>query len=190
MLYGQHRRRPPDDVFARWKGVTPNYSLRISNLTAAIARPQIALIPERSRIWNDRHDRLATLMGKIAGVRLPHRPQAEAYVQSTIQFTVAGLSPSDFQAFLARCQARGVYLKWFGSREAKRYTSLSEQWRFLTDPRTPPTTLSTLERLCDMRIPLSLGFDDCETIARIIAEELEAVGSARDFQVVQPGAGQ
>jgi dTDP-4-amino-4,6-dideoxygalactose transaminase len=176
MLYDQHRRRPPDAAFARWKDVTPNYSLRMSNLTAAIARPQIALIAERARIWNDRHDRLAKLLGQIRPLRLPSRPQAEAYVQSSIQFTVAGLDQSKFEQFLGRCHARGVYLKWFGSREAKGYTSLSEHWRFLKDPHTPPITHSTLERLCDMRIPLSLAVEDCVAIAEIIAEELKAVG--------------
>ena len=43
------------------------------------------------------------------------------------------------------------------------------------DFATPPQTLATLERLCDMRIPLSLSIDDCTTIADVIAEQLAAV---------------
>ena len=39
MLYRQHRARPSDAAFARWKDVTPNFSLRMSNLAAAVARP-------------------------------------------------------------------------------------------------------------------------------------------------------
>ena len=38
MLYRQHRARPDDAVFERWKDVTPNFSLRMSNLAAAVAR--------------------------------------------------------------------------------------------------------------------------------------------------------
>ncbi|NDG48963.1 MAG: aminotransferase class I/II-fold pyridoxal phosphate-dependent enzyme, partial [Rhodospirillales bacterium] len=60
MLYGQHRARPEEAVFARWRDVTPNFSLRMSNLVAAAARPQLALLAERARIWNDRYGRLAT----------------------------------------------------------------------------------------------------------------------------------
>jgi dTDP-4-amino-4,6-dideoxygalactose transaminase len=158
MLYGQHRRRPSEAVFARWKDVTPNYSMRMSNVVAAIARPQLPLLADR--------------LGKIAHVRLPIRPQAEAYVQSSIQFIVDGLDDDDFLAFLSRCRSRGVLLKWFGSREAKGYTSLSEQWHYLKCPHTPPKTRATLDRLCDMRLPLNLSIEECELIGAIVADEL------------------
>jgi dTDP-4-amino-4,6-dideoxygalactose transaminase len=174
MLYGQHRRRPSDEVFARWRDVTPNYSMRMSNLVAAIARPQVPLLESRARIWNSRHDRLAARLARMRRVRLPKRPQAEAYVQSSIQFAVAGLGEASFQRFLAGCQARGVYLKWFGSTEPKGYTSLSEHWRYLDQPHTPPRTAATLAYICDMRIPLGLGIETCDLIAEIIEEELTA----------------
>jgi dTDP-4-amino-4,6-dideoxygalactose transaminase len=180
MLYRQHRARPSDAVFARWKDVTPNLSLRMSNLAAAVARPQVALLAERARIWNDRHGRLAALLGAIPGIRLPRRPQEEAFVQSSIQFAVGGLDAPAFARFLAGCRARGVYLKWFGAREAEGYTSVSGQWRYLADPHTPPATAATLERLCDMRIPLAMTEADCTTVAAIVAEELEAARAPQD----------
>jgi dTDP-4-amino-4,6-dideoxygalactose transaminase len=174
MLYRQHRARPDDAVFDRWKDVTPNYSLRMSNLVAAVARPQLRLLAERARVWNDRHGRLATLLGAIPGLRLPYRPQEEEFVQSSIQFAVAGLDTEEFVRFLAGCRARGVYLKWFGARQAEGYTSVSAHWRYLADPHTPPATEALLERLCDMRIPLSLSEADCATIATVVGEELAA----------------
>jgi dTDP-4-amino-4,6-dideoxygalactose transaminase len=172
MLYRQHRARPADAVFERWKDVTPNFSLRMSNLVAAVARPQLRLLAERARIWNDRHGRLAALLGAIPGLRLPHRPQEEAFVQSSLQFAVGGLDAPAFARFLAGCRSRGVFLKWFGARQAEGYTSVSGQWRYLADPHTPPATEAVLERLCDMRIPLTLAEADCATIARIVGEEL------------------
>ncbi len=178
MLYGQHRVRPSEAVFARWKAITPNYSMRMSNLVAAISRPQLALLPERARVWNDRHDRLAARLAVIDGIELPHRPQAEAYVQSSIQFRVAGLEDQPFQAFLDRCRERGVFLKWFGSLEPKGYTSLSGQWGYLANPYTPPSTLRTLERLCDMRIPLDLPQKACGEIADVIAEEMQTASAS------------
>lgn len=172
MLYHQHRARPDEAVFARWKDVTPNFSLRMSNLTAAAARPQIALLAERAAIWNDHYGRLAALLGALPGLRLPHRPQEEEFVQSSIQFAVTGLNDAGFVRFLAGCKARGVYLKWFGSGQAEGYTSVPAQWGFLDDPHTPPGIARVLERLCDMRIPLSLTEAECGEIAAIIAEEL------------------
>ena len=174
MLYEQHRRRPSDAVFARWKDVTPNYSMRMSNLVAAIVRPQLRLLDERARIWNDRHDRIAVRLGQIARIGLPVRPQAEAYVQSSIQFSVHGLDETAFRAFMEGCRSRRVFLKWFGNREAAGYTSLPGQWHFLKSAHTPPQTNTILGRLCDIRIPLSLSVADCDAIATIIAEELKA----------------
>jgi dTDP-4-amino-4,6-dideoxygalactose transaminase len=177
MLYRQHKRRPPDHVFDRWKDITPNYSMRMSNLVAAIARPQLRLLPERTRVWNDRHDRIASHLVRLPGIRLPTRSQSEAYVQSSIQFAVTNLNATQFQHFLDACRKRGVYLKWFGGKEPSGYTSLSEHWRYLADPHTPPQTSAVLGQLCDMRIPLSLTPDHCDTIASVIADELSAAGN-------------
>lgn len=175
MLYRQHRARPVDAVFARWKDITPNFSMRMSNLTAAVARPQIALLTERARVWNDRYGRLAAQLSAIPGIRLPYRPQEEEFVQSSIQFAISGLNEDAFTRFLLACRARGVYLKWFGAREAEGYTSVSGHWCYLEDAHTPPETEAALERLCDMRIPLTLQEADCATIAMIIGEELAAL---------------
>jgi dTDP-4-amino-4,6-dideoxygalactose transaminase len=177
MLYRQHRARPADHVFARWKDVTPNFSLRMSNLAAAIARPQLGLLAERARLWNDRYGRLAALLAAVPGITLPQRPQDEEFVQSSIQFSVSGLDGAAFARFLAGCRQRGVFLKWFGAREAEGYTSVPAQWLYLSDPHTPAATEAALERLCDMRMPLTLAEADCRVVAAIIGEELTAAGA-------------
>lgn len=174
MLFGQHRARPPEAVFARWKDVTPNFSLRLSNLAAALARPQLPLLPARARIWRDRHARLAAALAAIPGLRLPHRPPEEEHVPSSIQFTVAGLDGEGFRRFLAGCRARGVFLKWFGAESAEGYTSAPRHWGYLPDAHTPPRTAAVLAQLCDMRIPLSLPAEACAGIAAIVAAELRA----------------
>lgn len=174
MLWGQHRARPDDAAFDRWKDRTPNFSLRLSNLAAALARPQLAALPERARIWRDRHDRLAGALSGVAGLRLPHRPQAEAHVPSSLQFNVTGLDAAGVARFVARCRARGVFLKWFGGAAAEGYTSAPAHWGFLATPPDVPRTAEILATLCDMRIPLSLPAESCADIAAVIAEERAA----------------
>lgn len=175
MLYGQHRNRPSEEAFARWRNVTPNFSLRLGNVAAALARAQIATLPGRKRTWNLVYGRLAAALAEIDGLRLPRRPQAEDYVQSSIQFTVAGLGSEAFRSFLAGCAERGVVLKWFGAAQPHGYTSVPSHWGYLADPRTPPATAEIVSRLCDMRIPLALSPEQCDRIVEIIAEELRRV---------------
>jgi dTDP-4-amino-4,6-dideoxygalactose transaminase len=175
MLYGQHRARPPKAAFERWKLCTPNYSLRMSNIVAALARSQLPLVEERARKWNDSHDRIAAGVSSLPGVTLPKRPQAESYVQSSIQFTVSNLDDHSFTRFLDGCKSRGVFIKWFGAKEPAGFTSQSRSWAYIADPHTPSTTARILDRLCDMRIPLSLEPGDCMRVVSIIGSELERV---------------
>ena len=39
MMYDQHLCTPGPEVFERWKYVTPNFSMRMSNLAASAAAP-------------------------------------------------------------------------------------------------------------------------------------------------------
>lgn len=174
MLFAQHRARPAEAVFARWKDVTPNFSLRLSNLAAALARPQLPMLAARARTWRDHYARLEAALSRVPGIRLPCRPPAEEHVPSSIQFLLPGLDGARFPRFLAACRARGVYLKWFGADQAEGYTSAPRHWGFMRDASTPPRTASVLAQLCDMRIPLSLPAEACEDIAAIVAAELRA----------------
>jgi dTDP-4-amino-4,6-dideoxygalactose transaminase len=178
MLYRQHRCRPADEVFDRWRGTTPNLSMRMSNLVAAIARPQLTLLAERSRQWNESYGNLEASLSRIPGIDLPERPQAEDYVQSSIQFLIQGLDRTAIEAFLVGCRARGVYVKWFGVAEPKGYTSSANHWGYLDHPTTPRSTAAICERLCDVRIPLGLSADECRIVADVISEELGRQRSA------------
>ena len=88
MLYGQHGARPGDDVFERHRLTTPNFSMRMSALTAALVRPQLGMLAKRAEVWNARYAQLAESLGQLDGVRVPERDQREQFVASSIQFNV------------------------------------------------------------------------------------------------------
>jgi hypothetical protein len=48
----------------------------------------------------------------------------------------------------------------------------------MSDPHTPVVTARILDRLCDLRIPLSLEADDCARLVSIVADELVRARSA------------
>jgi dTDP-4-amino-4,6-dideoxygalactose transaminase len=179
MFYGAHQARPADAVFERWKYDTPNFSLRMSNLAAALARPQLgAVLADRCQRWNQRYAWLAAALAGVAHIRLPHRPPQEQFVASSIQFSLVDLSHRRRQAFVAACAARGVHIKWFGADEPAGFTSVWQHWHYLGPPQPLPQTERVLAALCDMRLPLALSQADCEAIARVIAEAVEAACAA------------
>lgn len=173
MHWKGHAVRPPDGVFERWKYTTPNFSLRMGNLPAAIVRPQLgAVLADRCRRWNQRHDWLAAGLAALPGLRLPQRPPQEQYVQSSIQFLLPGWSATEMAAFVAAAGAQGVNIKWFGAPEPAGFTSIWSHWHFVEPDQALPRAAQVLAGLCDLRIPLSLRETDCQYIVAVVAEAL------------------
>ncbi len=173
MLYAQHKARPGLEYFEKHRGRIPNFSLRMSNLAAAVARPQIDLLAERSAVWNARYRRLAEGLSTIQNIRIPPRPQEEQFVMSSIQFSVKGLDAGEMEAFLAACAARGVFIKWFGRAEPVGFTSVHDHWDYVAERQKLPQTARVLNELCDMRIPLALPLESCDVIVAVVRHCLE-----------------
>ena len=184
MLYERHFAAPPPEVFEKVKYVTPNVSGRMDNLRAAILRPQLRTLSAQVRNWNDRYRVVEEGLAGTPGLRLTHRPEAEAFVGSSFQFLLPGWDAARIRDVLVRCAARGVDLKWFGapeprvtdlaSAEALAFTSRYDSWRYADLPPMPRTD-RILAGLVDMRLPLTFSLDDCAQIARIIRAEVSTV---------------
>ena len=174
MLYGRHETVPADDVFDRVRLETPNCSGRMDNLRAAILRPQLAELDRLVDAWNVRYRAIEEVLGSVPGVRLPKRPDQEAYVGSSLQFQVPDIDETGIRALVEACLARGVELKWFGDAEPVAFTSRYDSWRYL-ERQSLPETDRILASLLDMRIPLTFSVEDCRQIGRIIGDSLGEV---------------
>lgn len=177
MMYNQHILKPDARVFERWKYLTPNFSMRMSNLAAALLRPQIALLAERGQRWNHIYASLERELGKAPHVSIPARHTKEAFVASSIQFTLH-LAPHQIQRFLKECGLRGLYLKWFGTPEPVAFTSNFEHWHYLANKPDLPNAQAVLCQLLDLRTPLSLTGEDCVLIGQIVAASSRIAGAA------------
>ena len=168
MMYDQHILKPAADVFERWKYITPNFSMRMSNLAAALLRPQISQLAGRGQRWNHIYAGLARELAKAPHVSLPARHAKEEFVASSIQFTL-DLQPQQIEQFLKECALRGLHIKWFGSAKPVAFTSNYEHWHYLASPPAMPDSKAILNQLLDLRTPLSLTDDDCKLIGQIVA---------------------
>lgn len=175
MLYGNHISRPPLEVFDQLRYEIPNFSLRMSNLQAALIRPQLRLLDSRIAQWNERYRFLEAGLNEIPHVRIPVRPQKEQYVGSSIQFTLRDVTISQAESFVQECRARGVAVMWFGRKEPEGYTSRYQTWHYLDSMPTLEQTDGVLDFMCDMRIPLTFSLDDCRVIVNVLADVMAAV---------------
>lgn len=168
MMYDQHILKPAAEVFERWKYVTPNFSMRMSNLAAALLRPQIGELADRGRRWNHIYSALESELTKSVHVSVPKRDAREEYIASSIQFTL-DLVPPQIERFLKECSLRGLYIKWFGTPTPVAFTSNYAHWHYLTSKPDVPKSMAVLNQLLDLRTPLSLTDDDCVLVGRIVA---------------------
>lgn len=170
MLYDRHLSRPPLEVFERYKKITPNYSLRMSNLTAALLRPQLADLDRQCHRWNKRYQLLETELTGTSHIRIPNRSEKEGYVGSSFQFTLTDIKKYLVIKFIETCAERGVKIKWFGSEEPVGFTSSWESWQYVQKMQPLPNTKKILDFMCDFRVPLTFSLDDCVTIAAVIRQ--------------------
>ena len=167
MLYAQNGAAPGAEVFRRHVRSVPNLSCRMHEVTAALARPQIDLLQQRGRAWNERYRWLADLFSEIDGVVVPPRDPREQFIASSIQFSLPGLPAAGIAAVIDYCAQQGVGIKWFGNPLPQGFTATFEHWRYLPPPQLDATR-AMLSGLCDMRIPLTLTEQDCALIAEIL----------------------
>ena len=175
MMYDQHILKPAPEVFERWKYVTPNFSMRMSNLAASLLRPQIGQLADRGRRWNHIYSALAHELCKARYVSVPTRDTQEEFIASSIQFTL-DLTPPQIERFLKECSLRGLYIKWFGTAVPVAFTSNYEHWHYLQSKPDIPNSKAVLNQLMDLRTPLSLTDEDCVLIGQIVAASASLAG--------------
>lgn len=156
------------DAFARWQNALPLYNLRLNNISAAIARAQIAEIPRRVRDGRANHDHVAAQLNRSPWFDVPDRLPQEARAPDSIQFNLCGMDATDTAAFVDAAAARGVGLQVFGhsTDNARAFWN----WRFLDDIPDLPKTRAMLMRACDLRLPARMTRQDCDRAAAALLD--------------------
>lgn len=177
MLHGQHLSSPGEAALDAASGTAANFSMRMSALAAALLRPQLAELPARVARWNAIHDRIAAGLSRSQHVRLPARAGGQAFSATSVQFSVLGLDGAGMRAFLAMTDRRGVPIKWFGAERPTGFTSAPRHWAHVGNQGILAATHDVLATLCDIRTPVTLTDEECDLIATIVRESLEAIVS-------------
>lgn len=154
------------DAFSRWQNKLPLFNTRLSNLSAAIIRPQLAEVPRRVRDGRAHHDYVAGLLNATPWLHVPDPLPPETRAPDSIQFNLLGFGSDDeARAYQAAAKARGVSVQVFGLSEDNARAFWN--WEFIGALPALPKTRAMLTRACDTRLP-----------ARLKREELDFVASA------------
>lgn len=178
---GPHGENTPDleQAFAKWQNQLPLYNLRMSNLSAAVIRPQLPELARRVRDGLANHDYVAERLNASPYFDVPAPLAPERRAPDSIQFNLAGLNEAQTRAFAAAAEAKGVKVQVFGlsTDNARAFWN----WQFLRDIPDLPQTRAMLMKACDVRLPVRLTRAELDVIADILlaaAEETMGLAAA------------
>lgn len=164
-------------AFAKWQNQLPLYNLRMSNLSAAVIRPQLPELMRRVRDGRANHDYVAERLNSSPVLNVPAPLPPEVRAPDSIQFNLVDMDSREIQAFATATAARGLKVQIFGqsSDNARAFWN----WQFLQDLPELPQTRAMLMKACDVRLPVRLKRDELDVIADILlAAATEVKGRA------------
>ncbi|WP_170402168.1 DegT/DnrJ/EryC1/StrS family aminotransferase [Ruegeria arenilitoris] len=165
---GPHGQNAPDleQAFARWQNKLPLYNLRMSNLSAAVIRPQLPELARRVRDGLANHDYVAQRLNSSPHIHVPDPLTPERRAPDSIQFNLVDLDKDQIKAFAAAAEGRGVKVQVFGLSQDNARAFWN--WQFLPEHVELPRTRAMLMSACDVRLPVRLTRAELDVIADII----------------------
>ncbi len=164
-----------EQAFARWQNKLPLYNLRMSNLSAAVIRPQIPELARRVRDGLANHDYVAERLNRSDYIDVPAPLAPERRAPDSIQFNLVGMDEGEIRAFAAASEARGVKVQVFGLSEDNARAFWN--WQFLPEQFELPQTRAMLMTACDVRLPVRLTREELDVIADILLASVgEVIG--------------
>jgi dTDP-4-amino-4,6-dideoxygalactose transaminase len=181
-LSGKHMTVPSKEYFKDYPVTIPNYSLRMSNLAAAVIRPQIKTLDERIEKYNSRYYKLAAELEARVGdhLTIPELdPKVTLMVHDSLQFNLdEKFTPEMIEQFLRECSEHGLPVELFGHKtNARNFVN----WGFAPADVPLPKTAKMLERACDVRLPLMWDDEDFDDMANVLVESIEQVLADADM---------
>lgn len=160
------------DRFEHWQNKLPLYNLRISNLSAVVARSQIPELPNRVQKGLENHDYVADCLNASPWLDVPSSLKHETRAPDSIQFNLVNVH-SDEQAkdFENIAIKKGVNVQIFGL--SKNNARAFWNWEFIGPQGDLSSTRKILERACDVRLPINLSKSDLKMVAIALIEAAE-----------------
>jgi dTDP-4-amino-4,6-dideoxygalactose transaminase len=161
------------EAFAKWQNKLPLYNLRMSNLSAAVIRPQLAELDRRVRDGRRNNDHVADRLRQSPWITVPPSLPQEERTPDSLQFSLRDMSDADVDDFVDTAKAMGVSIQVFG-RSADNARAFWN-WEFLGPAPDLPKTRAMLARACDCRLPARLTLTECDAVADVILSAVDHV---------------
>ncbi|WP_051261557.1 DegT/DnrJ/EryC1/StrS family aminotransferase [Desulfovibrio inopinatus] len=161
------------NIISQFEKKIPSYNLRISNVTAAIARAQIPLIDDNGRKYNKNYKILYNIIRHSDYIELPETSSTVYKIHDSAQFNLVGLSKEKISRFVELMKMQNIDISVFGIEEnnARCYWN----WKYIRENHDLPNTKCMLIVACDLKLPLYLEENDMVIIGETILQVLDYI---------------
>ncbi|MDE2041036.1 MAG: aminotransferase class I/II-fold pyridoxal phosphate-dependent enzyme [Patescibacteria group bacterium] len=188
-LCRQHVSLPPS-AFDRYKNKRPLFNVRMSNVTAAIARSQLPHVTERIAVYRGRYAYITGKLRALAAVELPESDPRQERVPDSLQFRLKGFTPDMMAIFLKTAKERGVPLAGFGA--DKDNARAPWNWSYLKPQDGLEKAHAALDTTCDMRLTTNMTDEMCDYLVETVRDaigEAEMSAAAPRFSLKKTSSG-
>jgi dTDP-4-amino-4,6-dideoxygalactose transaminase len=161
------------NTFTKYQNELPLYNTRMSNLSAAVLRPQLPQLQRRIEDGLKNHDLMAEMLNASTHLSVPAPLGPERRAPDSIQFNLVNFNDDEAHSLMRTASERGVKLSVFGLHKGNARAFWN--WKFLGKTPDLPQTKAMLMRACDVRLPTTLPTDQVRIVANIILSSVNQV---------------
>lgn len=168
----------PPELFQEVQNHLPLYNMRLSNLAAAVVRPQIKEIERRATDGLKNHDYVAAHISASPIIEVPNPLTPEKRAPDSLQFNLLGLTDFEADQFIENAKKAGLSLSIFGRQENNARAFWN--WQFLGEIPDLPQTRAMLMRTVDLRLPARLTQAELDFVINTILESAAPFASSTE----------
>lgn len=157
-----------ENAIGTWQNQLPLYNTRMSNVAAALIRPQIAELKTRVARGRRNHDYVAEKLQSCPWIDVPSSLPEEERAPDSIQFNLTVKTDAEVDAFVEAAKRNGLPVQIFG--RSKNNARAFWNWGFMDAVPDLPQTRAMLMRACDLRLPTRLTLEDCDAVADAVLQ--------------------
>jgi perosamine synthetase len=154
------------ELFDRYKKGIALSNMRLTNVAAAIVRPQLKSMGERAETYRRMHERLVGKLQAASNLLVfPGNDEREVRVPDSLQFRIPTFGPEQMATFIKQVNEAGLPLSHLGGKDNAR---AFWNWGYLGKVANLHATRRILATTCDMRLPLSLTDEHLDYMSNTI----------------------
>ncbi len=162
------------DIASQYKNKLPVFNLRMSNITASIATPQVECIESTIKKLNDNYNQLIILLSNNKSISFVPESDSIRPVRDSIQIRIL-IDEAKRSKLHSKLNSFKIPISYFGGLNNTN-ARLYKNWQFINTNKYPlQNTVRNLSEVFDLRLPIHFTPEIIEIIAKELLKIIDGI---------------